>query len=186
MSHILRSTRSQLRRGLFVLPVVALTATQALAAGGLVSATASGNDGNVPANAIDGSLATRWSNLGVGSWLRADMGQAKTLKAVDIAWYNGSSRSSRFTLSTSMDGTTFTQVFSGASSGTTSSYERYTFPAVTARYVKVTVNGNTQNTWASISEMTVTADTISTGGTTTDTGTGATTAPTTDVDAFGL
>ena len=53
-------------------------------------------------------------------------------------------------------------MFSGASSGTTSSYERYTFGAVNARYVKVTVNGNTLNAWASISELTVTADTTST------------------------
>jgi hypothetical protein len=162
-SHILRSTRSSPRRGLLAFPVVAaLSATQALAAGGLVSATASGNDGNVPANAIDGSLATRWSNLGSGSWLTGDMGQVKSLKAVDIAWYRGDTRASRFTLLVSMDGTTFTQVFSGTSSGLTASYERYTFSAVNARYVKVTVNGNTQNAWASISEMTVTADTTST------------------------
>lgn len=163
-SHNKRSTRSSLRCGLLAGSVLALGATQALAAGGLVATTASGDDGNKPANAIDGKLSTRWSDDGVGAWLRADMGQVKNLKAVDIAWHRGNERVNTFTLSTSTDGTNFTQVFSGKSSGKTSSFERYTFPAVNARYVKVTVNGNTMNTWASISEMAVTADDVSGGG----------------------
>ena len=36
--------------------------------------TASGNDGNVPSNAIDNNLNTRWSSLGVGQFIRADLG----------------------------------------------------------------------------------------------------------------
>jgi hypothetical protein len=130
-----------------------VAATPALAAGGFSSATASGNDGNVPANAIDGNLSSRWSSNGIGQWLRADMGAVKALNALDIAWYQGASRASRFVVATSTDGTTFTQVYSGASSGRTDSFERYTFPTVNARYVRVTVNGNTANAWASISEL---------------------------------
>src|SRR5262245_51346696 len=34
-----------------------------------VSATASADDGNVPANALDGSLVTRWSAFGDGQWI---------------------------------------------------------------------------------------------------------------------
>ncbi len=130
-----------------------MAATPALAAGGFSAATASGNDGNVPASAIDGNLSTRWSSNGVGQWIRGDMGAVKAINALDIAWYNGTSRASKFVIATSADGTTFTQVFSGSSSGRSASLERYTFPTVNARYVRVTVNGNTVNTWASISEM---------------------------------
>ena len=32
--------------------------------------TASGNDGNLPSNAIDNNLNTRWSSLGVGQFIR--------------------------------------------------------------------------------------------------------------------
>jgi hypothetical protein len=130
-----------------------LAASPALAAGGFTAATASGNDGNVPANAVDGNLSSRWSSNGVGQWIRGDLGAVKALNALDIAWHSGTTRSNRFVIATSTDGTTFTQVYSGASSGRSASFERYTFPTVNARYVRVTVNGNTANTWASISEL---------------------------------
>ena len=74
---------------------------------------------------------------------------------MDIAWYNGDKRQNNFVISVSNDGTTFTDVFTGKSSGTTSSSEKYDFPDVTARYVKITVNGNTQNNWATITEIDV-------------------------------
>src|ERR1044071_2485299 len=115
--------------------------------------TASGNDGNVPSNVLDNNLATRWSSSGVGQWIRADLGSVKNICSVDIAWYNGNARVYHFVIATSTDGTTFTNKFSGDSSGTTTNSEKYTIPATDARYVRVTVNGNTANTWASITEL---------------------------------
>ncbi|HYO58810.1 discoidin domain-containing protein [Archangium sp.] len=149
--------------------IVTLTASQALAAGGFVSATASGDDGNKPARAIDSRLNTRWSSLGRGQWLQGDMGALKSLGALDIAWHRGHERASRFTISTSTDGTTFSPVFSGSSSGKTASAERYTFSAKSARYVRVTVDGTTLDDWASISEVAA-----------------ITTSPTTGTDVFGV
>jgi poly(beta-D-mannuronate) lyase len=35
--------------------------------------TASANDGNVPGNAVDGDLNTRWSANGDGQWLQLEM-----------------------------------------------------------------------------------------------------------------
>jgi Concanavalin A-like lectin/glucanases superfamily/F5/8 type C domain len=126
--------------------------------------TASGNDGNVPSNVLDNNLNTRWSNLGVGSWIRVDLGSTKTICSVDIAWYKGNERKSSFVISTSTDGTTFTTVFSGSSSGTTLNQEKYTFASTNARYVKITVNGNTQNAWASITEIDVYGSSVSSVG----------------------
>lgn len=140
--------------------LVTLTASQALAAGGFDLATASGHDGNVPANAIDGNLSTRWSSLGRGQWVQGDLGAVKSLTALDIAWYRGNERASRFTVSTSTDGASFSPAYSGTSSGRTTSLERYTFAARNARYVRVTVDGNTQNDWASVSELAATAATL--------------------------
>lgn len=117
------------------------------------SVTASTNDGNVPANAVDGSLGTRWSGYGVGANITVDLGAAGPVCGVDIAWYRGDQRSSSFTISVSSDGSQYTAAYSGSSSGSTASYESYPLAGVTARYVRITVNGNTQNDWASISEL---------------------------------
>jgi hypothetical protein len=116
--------------------------------------TAIGSDGNVPSNVIDNNLNTRWSNLGKGSWIQLDLGAKKSICSVDIAWYVGNTRQNSFVISVSDDGTTFTNKFSGTSSGTTTSPEKYNMPAGTeGRYVLITVNGNTQNDWASITEI---------------------------------
>jgi hypothetical protein len=115
--------------------------------------TASGNDGNVPSNVLDNNLNTRWSSNGIGQFIRADLGSIKNICSVDIAWYNGNARQYHFVIATSTDGTTFTNKFSGDSSGTTLNSQKYTIPATDARYVRITVNGNTANNWASITEL---------------------------------
>src|SRR6266487_4792876 len=120
------------------------------------NAVANGDDGNLPANAIDNNLNTRWSNLGIGSWIQTDLGEQKTICSVNIAWYVGNVRQNNFVISISNDGSTFTDVFTGKSSGTTLSPESYNLPANTVgRFVRITVNGNTQNNWASITEIAV-------------------------------
>jgi hypothetical protein len=80
-----------------------------------------------------------------------------TICSVDIAWYNGNQRQNNFVVSVSNDGSTFTNVpFTGKSTGATLSSERYNLPANTVgRFVRITVNGNTQNNWASITEIAV-------------------------------
>jgi hypothetical protein len=122
----------------------------------ITGVTASGNDGDVPANVLDNNFNTRWSNLGIGSWIQADLGSTMNICSVDIAWYLGNTRQNNFVISVSNDGTSFTNVFSGKSSGTTLSFETYNLPGgTTGRYVRVTVNGNTVNNWASITELRV-------------------------------
>jgi hypothetical protein len=119
--------------------------------------TANGDDGNHhPPNAIDNNVNTYWSNLGVGSWIQVDLGAKKTVCGVDISWYNGNVHQNNFVISFSNDGNTFTNVMSGTSSGTTSSHESYNLAANTeARFIRITVNGNTLNKWASITEIAV-------------------------------
>jgi len=40
----------------------------------VASVVASANDGNLPQNTLDNSLATRWSAQGDGQWIRYDLG----------------------------------------------------------------------------------------------------------------
>jgi hypothetical protein len=122
----------------------------------VTSVSASGNDGNVPTNVLDNNLNTRWSDNGVGSWIQLDLGSKKSICSVDIAWYRGNVRENNFAISVSDNGNTFTNKFTGTSSGSTTSPEKYTLPAGTeGRYVRITVNGNTENNWASITEIAV-------------------------------
>jgi len=120
------------------------------------SAAASGSEAtHPPTHAIDNNFGTRWANPALGSWIRVDLGSTKNICRVDIAWYNGNARQYHFVIATSTTGVGFSNVFSGDSSGTKVSPEKYTFPSTSARYVKVTINGNTQNSAASIYEIDV-------------------------------
>jgi len=124
--------------------------------------TASGSESTHPPSfAIDNNFGTRWANPAIGSWLRADLGSTQNVCSVDIAWYSGNARQYHFVIATSTDGSTFTNVFSGDSSGTTVSSEKYIIPATDARYVRVTINGNTQNNAASIYELDIFGSPIS-------------------------
>jgi hypothetical protein len=137
------------------------TATSAAQTVPVIAANASSHDGNVPSNVLDGNPGTRWScDMSAGPcWIELDLGGARSIGGVTIAWYNGNLRTNTFQVAASTAGGGSPQVFSGTSSGTTAAAESYSFAAVSARYVRVTVTGNSVNNWASITEITVTAAT---------------------------
>ena len=132
-----------------------------------------GDDGDdaIPQNAFDNNLGTRWSHNNVGSWIVLDLGGNKAICSVDIAWYMGKERSYDFIISLSEDGSKFKDVYAGTSTEGTNFPERYSVmesnssppdkdAAATARYVRITVNGNTesdtnQNQWVAITEIDV-------------------------------
>jgi hypothetical protein len=113
-----------------------------------------------PSNVKDNNLQTRWSNNGKGSWIQLDLGSNKNICAVNIAWYKGNERQNNFIISTSKDGSTFTKALEKKSSGTTLNLEKYVLSNQNARYIKITVNGNTQNNYASITEANIRTQTI--------------------------
>ena len=51
--------------------------------------TASGNDGHVPGNVLDGNLQTRWSSNGIGQHITLDLGAVMSVCSTQIAWYRG-------------------------------------------------------------------------------------------------
>ena len=114
---------------------------------------ASSQVGFPPSNLVDNNLNTIWSNYGIGSSIQIDLGTSKRICNLDIAWYKGNERQNNFVISTSQDGKSFKNVLSTASSGKSASYEKYVFSDNLARYIKITVNGNTQNNYASIAEI---------------------------------
>jgi hypothetical protein len=118
--------------------------------------SASRSDQNFPAAAVlDANPQTIWSTYGKGAWIEMDLGDAKSICSVDIKWYKGDQRWNNFVISTSNDGSSYHKVFDSKSSGHTSSFERYNLQDISARYIKITLNGNTQNNYASIADILV-------------------------------
>src|SRR5918995_5169790 len=105
--------------------------------------------------AIDNDTDTRWANQAMGSFIQLDLGKSQVICDIDIAWYRGDVRSYNFVISTSEDGTKFKEIASAASTGKTTSLERYNIPDQSARYIRITVYGNTNNDLGSINEMAI-------------------------------
>jgi hypothetical protein len=110
---------------------------------------------NPPGQAIDSNLSTRWSAEGEGAWIQADLGAVNDLCAVQIAWFRGEERRARFRIQVSANGTRFREVLEARASGLTSAPENYDIPESTARFVRIVVDGNSDNDWASITEISI-------------------------------
>ena len=118
-----------------------------------VSVTASTNDGNLPTNAIDNNLNTRWSAKEVGQTITLDYGIVKKIDYVSIAFYNGNQRTNTFDIQVSSDGANWTNVLSKSKSAVNSSAQIFDINDTAARYVRYVGYGNSLNTWNSITEI---------------------------------
>ncbi|RPD42222.1 discoidin domain-containing protein [Chitinophaga barathri] len=116
--------------------------------------TASEDDGNVPANALDDDLNTRWSASGDGQWIQFCLGTAQTVSSVQIAFYNGNTRTSTFDILVGQNGTSWTTAASGVTSnGTSTALETFNITPVSAKYVRIVGHGNSVNAWNSYTEV---------------------------------
>ena len=120
--------------------------------------SATGNDGHIPQNTLDNKVNTRWSNLGLPSWIQYNLGSSQRICDVDISWYRGNQRVNTFTISASDDGESFRTIFIGKSSGKTISPEEYNVIDTNAKYLRITDMRNSENSWASISEVDINGD----------------------------
>lgn len=100
------------------------------------------NNDSVFAKLLDNDYDTKWEEEGFGSFIQADLGSVESVCNVGIAWDNGDERSYNFVISTSDDGTTFTDSLRGTSSGSTEALETYDLTDEDSRFIRVTVFGN--------------------------------------------
>ena len=113
-------------------------------------------EANIGPNMLDGDLGTRWAGQGVGEWAVFDLGSVKPIDALSLAYEWGDQRKYSFSVEVSEDGDYYTEVYSGASSGTTDGMELYKLKQrVSARYVKFVGGGNTVNTWNGVREFAI-------------------------------
>jgi hypothetical protein len=118
---------------------------------GSVTASSSAS-GYPPSASVDGQLSTGWAASGDGQWIRYDLQSSRTLTHLGINWLRGNQGKMRFDIQVSDDGSSFTTIYSGTSSGTTTAEETYNFTDVAARYVRIVGHGNSVNTWNLIAE----------------------------------
>jgi aldose sugar dehydrogenase len=117
--------------------------------------TSSGNQNTFPpTNAIDNNFNTKWFSTFIANpWINLDLGSQKSICSVDIAWADGNTRQYSFVISVSTDGSTFANVFSGKSKGSTTSPEKYSFTESQARFVKITVTQSHAGSSRSIAQI---------------------------------
>ena len=122
---------------------------------------------NFPANAIDNNLATRWTSVGNGEWLRLKLDTVYNITAIGAAFFNGNVRSTFFEIEASMDTVTWTKVLAnGKSVGTSTAIEEFDVANMNARYIRYIGYGNSGNAttapYNSVTELKVySLDTIS-------------------------
>ena len=119
----------------------------------VAAVTASSSDTNVPGNAVDGSLSTRWSARGDGQWLRLDLGRQSTISKVTVACFEGKARAFRFDIQTSVDGQAWTTRSRVVTSATTNAAETYDFVDTLARYVRLVGHGASGTSWNSVTDF---------------------------------
>jgi hypothetical protein len=104
-------------------------------------------------NTLDMDLNTRWSAEGDGQWIEYDLGIPHLISEVYIAWFLSDRQKATFDIEVSMDAASWTSVFSGRNSGSTSELQRYDFTPMTAQYVRIVGYGTDVNKWNSITEV---------------------------------
>lgn len=126
----------------------------------VVSATATTDDGNVAAGAVDGDYDTRWNGWDDGATLTCDLGDVKKIAAIAATFYKGNERNYYFDIEVSVDGVTWTTVLKDQSSPITLEKELalFKFPdTVEARYLRYVGHNSSANTANNIWELVVLA-----------------------------
>ena len=123
------------------------------------SVTASTDDGNVPGNVVDDNYTSRWSGNGDGAWLQLDLGGTKLVSHIKVAVYNGDERRNIFQLQY-WNGSGWTTVYDGRSSGSTTGLEVYDFADVQSSRIRYVGHGyvtdsGTTGSWNSVTEVEV-------------------------------
>lgn len=121
----------------------------------LYRVTASGNDGNIPLNTIDGDLSTRWSSEGNSEWIMYNLFDTQTINGVEMAFHKGDERATFIEIQASIDGQNFKTVYDGQSSGETANLETFNFSPTKAKYVRIIAKGNTKSNWNSVTEVNI-------------------------------
>ncbi len=99
--------------------------------------------GYEPELTVDGDLSveSRWSGKGDGVWIQYELNDTVSVASVSIAAWDEPEKFS-FDISVSIDGSSWSEVFSGQTDGIDNGLEQFTFSSSLARFVRITGHGN--------------------------------------------
>jgi beta-glucanase (GH16 family) len=98
------------------------------------SASSQENGSLTAANAIDGTLSSRWSSaFADNQWLQIDLGQIRTFSSLQIAWEDAYAE--EYDISVSDDASSWVTVYSTTTGD--GDYDDISFSTTTARYVRI-------------------------------------------------
>ena len=113
-----------------------------------IATASSSTPDNGPENTLDNNFTTRWEGASSeGNWIQYDLREDKLITAVQISFHNGATVVYPFEIEVSEDKNTWTKVFSGTSSGTTTELENFSFAEVRARHLRISDAGTAQNSY---------------------------------------
>lgn len=108
------------------------------------------------ANLCDGDLTTAWNNGGIGAEAVLELDAVHNIGEIDIAYDTAEGEQIFANIAVSCDGVNFTEVSSGLLSvAEGDAVSRIRLGASTAKYIKLTFNGNLDNTNNAINEVIV-------------------------------
>ena len=112
------------------------------------------SNNQVPGNAVDGNNQTSWSVLSMPQWIVLDLGAQQLLSGVKMLGVgaNGGANIS-YTIATSLDNRTWTQVFNGTSVSTAPQWTEADFGPIYAQYVRVNFNSTVSSDYLNIYEI---------------------------------
>ncbi|MGJ8738979.1 BspA family leucine-rich repeat surface protein [Zobellia laminariae] len=104
------------------------------------------DDGNGLCNLMDNDLTSYWSSNVLGESITFELTSFKDVNQVEIAFLYGETRVSVFDILVSVDGVNWTTVLKDqSSSGTSLDLEKFNFPFQSTKYIRYTVQGNSQD-----------------------------------------
>jgi len=109
--------------------------------------------GNSAFHAVDGDVTTRWAANGE-QWLMIELENAASVDAVGIYMMNSATRTSEVKIELSQDMNTWETAFEGTIGGVRDGYDIIDAGGKMAKYVRLTANGNSVNSWNSVMEFT--------------------------------
>ena len=122
----------------------------------VVNVTASGYDsdkGHTPANIADGNIKTRWAANGE-AWVQLELDKAQSIENIVLVPFKADERRLKFSVSYSEDGKNWTKLADNlVTSANATNGEKFTFPAVNARFIKLDTFGTDVNKWSAINEV---------------------------------
>ncbi|HRE80772.1 MAG TPA: discoidin domain-containing protein [Opitutaceae bacterium] len=106
---------------------------------------AKSDNGNLARNATDADSDTYWGANGRMPWIRCELEGASILREVQIAWTKGNDKRMRFQVQASPNGSTWTTIFDGRTSGEGANVESHNVTDTTTRWVRILVTGAVSN-----------------------------------------